>query len=264
MFSLFGGALRAIGGVIGAMLPRRWWPVLDDYVPASNAALAASVLTLLAGAALGITGFLGHLTEAASLTNDAFLATATRNPGEKIALPSGLSIFSFVTFLFLTPQGWAATYLTLSGAVRAIGTRVDDPHGDFLLTLVDAGARSLTGRAHAAADIRRRRRREGPIVPDRVLPGGQVGLPDATLVIVASTPKVGWQHGAVVLSDAGEFRLVAVEDREIDGRLRHLYGLARHADHEVFRRTVEYEFSPAARLILERQRPSTDSSGPAR
>jgi hypothetical protein len=38
----------AIGGVLAAMLPARWWSSLDRYVPATSAALAASILTLCA------------------------------------------------------------------------------------------------------------------------------------------------------------------------------------------------------------------------
>jgi hypothetical protein len=81
-------------------------------------------------------------------------------------------------------------------------------------------------------------------VRDRIVRGAQVGLPNAELVIVASRIKEGWDPRAVVLSDRGEFRIIEVEDRLIDGRLRRLYVLARHNDLEVFRRTVQYEFPP--------------------
>jgi hypothetical protein len=67
-------------------------------------------------------------------------------------------------------------------------------------------------------------------------------MPQAEVVVVTSRVKEGWAPGAVVLSDRGEFRILEVKDETIDGRLRRLYALARHADLEVFRRTVRYEF----------------------
>ncbi len=242
LMPLLATVLRGLAGTVAAMLPRRWWPALDDYVPASNAAFAASLATLLAGAALGITGFLEHLQASVSATNEVYLATAARAAGDDLSLPSGLSVLSLFTFLFFTPQGLIATYLTGSGFVRTLGTWFDDAHGDFALTALDATTRRLAGSGGAAYRAQHQQRREGPAVEDRVLRGADLGLPAAELVIVSARVKDGWAPGTVVLSDRGEYRILSIEDRVIDGRLRHLYAINRHSDLEVFRRSVGYHF----------------------
>ena len=234
--------MRVVAAVIAAMAPRHYWPALDRWVPVHNAALAASLLTLLTGAALGITGFISHLAEVTSANNELYLEAAKHAKGDEMPLPSALSGLSLFTFIFLTPQGWISTYLTLSGLVRAAGSQFDDPHGDLLLTALDAGVRKATRATSATVKEEQRHRLEGPRVRDRVLTGDDLGLPHADLVVVSSRVKEDWDHGTVVLSDDGEFRIVGIEDRTIDGRLRRLYVLARHSDLEVFRRMVRYEF----------------------
>lgn len=233
-----------ITGTLAAMLPRRWWPALDGHVPASQAAFAASMLTLLAGAALGITGFFEYLEVSVGAANEVYLATAVRASTDEIAAPSGLAVLSLFTFLFFTPEGLAATYLTGSGFVRVLGAWFDDPHGDFALTALDAAAWRLAGRSRAALQDRQRQRREGPAVRDRVSRGTDLGLPHAELVVLSSRPKEGWTVGTVVLTDRGALRIVSVEDRVVGGRLRHLYALTTHADLEVFRRSVHYDLPP--------------------
>jgi hypothetical protein len=234
--------VRWIGAIAAAMLPRRHWPALDGVVPASRAAAAASLLTMGAGVALGFVGFFAHLDEVASINNAAYLEAAVRYEGEKLALPSALSGLSFFTFVLLTPQGWLSSYLAVSGLVRTIGSQFDDPHGDFVLTLLDAGARRVATSTLRLGGIANRHRLEGPLVRDRVVAGNRVGLAVSDVVIIASRIKDGWEPGTIVLSNRGEFRILACEDRTIDGRLRRLYPLARVADLEAFRRTVTYEF----------------------
>ena len=162
-------------------------------------------------------------------------------------LPSALSGLSLFTFVFLTPQGWISSYLALSGLLRAAGSQFDDPHGDLLLTAFDAGVRKAAAHTSAKAREEHRHHLEGPRVRDRVVAGNEVGLPDADVVVLASRVKDDWTPGTVVISDNGEFRIVGVEDRTIDGRLRRLYALARHNDLEAFRRTVRYEFPRSER-----------------
>jgi hypothetical protein len=234
--------MRAIGAVLAAMLPRYYWGAFERWVPVHNAPLAASLLTLLTGAALGVTGFMSHLAEVTSANNELYMEAAQRVKGEDMPLPSALSGLSLFTFIFLTPQGWISTYLTLSGLVRAAGSQFDDAHGDLLLTAVDAGVRRAATATSVKAREEQRRRLEGPRVRDRIVTGAEVGLPHADVVVVASRIKDDWDHATVVLSDDGEFRVVGIEDRTIDGRLRRLYALARHNDLEAFRRVVQYEF----------------------
>ena len=263
MIAFASNILRAVAGTAAAMVPRRWWPLLDDYVPASDAAFAASLLTLLAGAAVGIPAFLAHAGASASLNNDAYVATAMHIPGDEAALPSGLSVLSLFTFVLFTPAGWASSYLVFSGFVRTVGSRFDDPHGDFLLTAADATVRATLRRTGLAHQDRKRRRLEGPAVPDRTVRGVQVGMPSVELVIVASQIKDGWVRGGVVLSDEGAFRIVGVEDKLIGGRLRHLYALARHTDLEVFRQTVQYEFASEARQTTDASLTGGQRSSPS-
>ena len=224
------------------MLPRHYWPAFERSLPVHNATFVASLLTLLAGAALGITGFMAHLAEVTSANTAAYMEAAPRAKTDDLPLPSALSGLSLFTFIFLTPQGWISTYLTVSGLVRTAGSQFDDPHGDLLLTAVDAGVRRYASHASAKTRDEQRHRLEGPRVRDRVLNGSELAMPEADLVVMASRIKDDWDHGTVVLSDDGEFRVVGIEDRTIDGRLRRLYALQRHTDLEAFRRTVRYEF----------------------
>jgi hypothetical protein len=234
---------RWIGGVAAAMVPRRYWPALDGFVPASRAAAVAALLTMGAGVALGFFGLFAHLREVASLNNAAYLEAAVRHGGEELPLPSALSGLSLFTFVLLTPQGWLSSYLAISGLVRTVGSQFDDPHGDFVLTLVDAGARRVATSTIRRGATANRHRLEGPRARDRVVPGNRVGLAVADVVIIASRIKDGWEPGTIVLSNRGEFRILDCEDRTIDGRLRRLYPLARVGDLQAFRRTVTYEFA---------------------
>ena len=246
MFALVRSAIGALVGTVAAMLPRRYWEALDPFVPASRGAPWAALLTVVGGAAIGFQGFLTHLAEVASLNNAAYMEAALRVGGDTMPLPSGPSSLAFFTFILLTPEGWASSYLVITGVVRAVGSQFDDPHGDFLLTLIDAGAWKVSAATARRADVENRHRLEGPVVRDRIVEGAHCGLPAADLVIVSSRIKDGWEPGAVVLSDRGEFRILAVEDRTIGGRLRRLYSLAPHEDLEAFRRTVRYAFPQGA------------------
>jgi hypothetical protein len=233
---------RALAAIPAAMLPRRYWPAIEEFVPVSQGSIPAAVVTLLAGLMLGIQGFLAHLGEVASQNNIAYLEAAQRVKGDTLPLPSAVAALAVFTFILFTPQGWLSTYLALSGLVRMVGAILDDPHGDFVLTISDAAIRNVRERTTRRASASRRLRLEGPPVRDRCVPGARVGMPQADVVVVASRVKEDWGPGAVVLSDRGEFRILEVKDETIDGRLRRLYALARHTDLEVFRRTVRYEF----------------------
>lgn len=235
------GIATTVPGIAAAMLPRRYWPMFDRYVPASGCAMAAGLLTLLAGVLIGIPGFLDHMTAQISMNNAALVrgvehTSITRN---MMGALSGLSLF---TFLLLTPEGWATMYLSITGLVRTAGAYFDDPHGDAFLTLIDAGIHRVAGAAARRGEIDNRALLEGPAVPDRVARGSHVGLPDVELVIVASRIKPGWDHGTVLITESGAYRVVWIEDRTLHGRLRHLYGVNAHNDLEVIRRGEQYRW----------------------
>jgi hypothetical protein len=245
-------ALAWIAGVAAATVPKRWWPTLDTYVPATDSAGIAATLTILLAGAIGVPGFIDHTTQQVSLNNRAVLAEAQKAAGRPEAEETlsqrdwgrmfvGVSSLSLLTFIFLTPAGWASTYLGISGTWRAIAAAVDDPFGDPILTGIDAlllrGARGA--RAHALRQ--QREAREGPQVPDRVVRGSHIGIDGADLVIIAARRKLSWNTGTVV--DTGErwYRVTSIEERTIGNWLRTLYVLTLHQDHEVFRRGVRYD-----------------------
>jgi hypothetical protein len=240
-----GDVARRIAGVAAAMLPARVWPALDLHVPATSSAFAAGLLTLFAGAAIGIPGFLHHATAQASLNTNAMLEAAVRpdiaDDDVTTAMPVAATSLSLFTFLLLTPAGWATTYLGLTGLVRTVGAAFDDPRGDLILGILDTAWRRTTGAVHDHRTRAHRERLEGPVVPDRIVPGPRVGLADSDLVIVASRLKEGWDVGTVVLTDGATYRVGPIVERIIAGRLRTLYPLTEHKDLEVFRRAVRYE-----------------------
>jgi len=245
-----GGVGRAVG-VLAAMLPARWWPWLDSYVPASTSAIPASILTLLAGMAIGIPGFLSYAQDAASAANAVAWETAKQNPDTANVgallrgAPSAFSALSLGLFLFTTPAGWLTMYLGASGLLRAVSAAIEDGFGDPLLTAVDAIACSARRRTMTTLDRVRRETLEGPEMPDRIMGAAQLNITGAELVIVASRPKPDWDKGTVVLTPEGTaYRVGVIEQRTVAGRLRTLYPLTEHKDLEAFRRCVRYELPP--------------------
>ena len=233
--------LRWLGGLLAANLPRHYWNALEAFVPVSSMATIAGLATLFTGLFTGVFGFILFATDVVSQNN-----AALANNVDPMAITrymlwamNGLMLFQF---LFLTPQGWIAMYCTASGLARSIGPMLADPHGDFLLTIVDAGARRAWAATVRRGEIDNRKLLEGPHVRDRVHRGAHLGLPKADLVVVASRLKEGWEPGAVVVTERGAYRVMEMEDRTMDGRLRRLYSLVLHEDLEVFRKIVHYEF----------------------
>jgi hypothetical protein len=240
-----GGFFTRAAGIASAMLPARLWADLDEHLPVTESAFIASLLTLLAGAAIGIPGFLNHAAEQSAFNTQAMLnAAVSTAPGAQsvdTSMSVGMSSLSLFTFLLLTPPGWATMYLGLTGLVRTVAATLDDPHGDLLLTVVDAVLVRSVRSGQARRTRTSREALEGPDVPDRVVSGAQVGLPAAQLVIVASRRKPDWDAGTVVITTGSVYRVGAIVERTIRGRLRTLYPLTEHKDFEAFRRTVRYE-----------------------
>jgi len=234
--------IRAAVGVLAALLPARWWPWLDQYVPATRLALASSILTVIAGGMTGIAGFVAFAQRQASAINDAVLnSPAAAAAGDDLSTLTlqGVSALSVLAF-FLTPTGIAAAYFTLSGLTRALSATIADGSGDPILTAIDAVARRF---GHGVTTTRRRRSREtleGAVVPDQVFRGAHLGI-DADLVIVCARRKGGWDQGTIVHSGEMWYRVGAIEERTMRGFLRTLYPLREVKDHGVFRRQVEYD-----------------------
>jgi hypothetical protein len=162
-----GGFGRVIG-ILAAMLPSRWWPWLDFYVPASSSAILASIVTLLAGMAIGIPGFLSYAQDAASAVNAVAWETAKQHPDtENVGAllrgaPAAFNALSLVGFLFTTPAGWLTMYLSGSGLLRAMSAALEGGFGDPLLTAVDAIAIGARRRTRTTLDRVRRETLEAP------------------------------------------------------------------------------------------------------
>jgi hypothetical protein len=243
--AILGKSLARVAGVAAAVLPKRYWGALDMYVPVTDSASIAGILTILTAGAIGVPGFITYAAYQVSSNNVTILRGAVspsnihaQDWGQMILGGSGLSIF---TFILLTPAGWVSTYLGISGTWRAIAAAVDDPLGDPILTGLDLFALRSWRWTRVRARQYRRRSMEGPVVGDRVIRGPQMGIEGAELVIISSRRKPLWDVGTAV--DTGErwFRLSAIEERRIGGYLRTLYLLNEHQDFEAFRRRVRYE-----------------------
>jgi hypothetical protein len=245
-------ALAWIAGVAAASVPKRWWPMMDPYVPVTESASIAAILTLLVAGAIGVPGFIDHTQQQVSLNNRAVLAEAQKAAARPEADETlsqrdwgrmfvGVSSLSLFTFIFLTPAGWASTYLGISGTWRAIAAAVGDPFGDPILTGVDSLLLRGARRTRAAAARQQREMLEGPEVPDRVVRGSHIGIAGAELVIISARRKPSWDAGTVVNTGEGWYRVTSIQERTIGGWLRTLYALSRHEDHEAFRRCVRYK-----------------------
>jgi hypothetical protein len=223
-------------------------------VPVTSSAAVAGLVTLLAGAAIGLPGYLHHLGVNASAVNRVVIDAAASgkhpeldNEGSLRRVGSSFGSLSLVTFFFFTTTGWITMYLTLSGLVRAVAGHLDDPRGDFVLSGVDALVHGIVQRTRQQHSARTREALEGPEVPDRAVAGVDIGMPGCDIVVIASRVKPDWDRGTAVLTQDGEFRVKVVEERTVDGRLRTLYGLDVHRDQEVFRRMVRYTLPSAAK-----------------
>jgi hypothetical protein len=219
------------------------WRALPQWVLVERAAFVSGLLTVLAGAAIGIPGFLEHAGANISFVNETIVREAQRTPTVDYnrGMVMGFSGLSIFTFLFLTPTGLLTMYLLVTGTVRAAGAWFDDPVGDPILTGVDVALAG--GHARHREDRMRRERAalEGPEVPDRVVSPAAAGLPGCDLVIVASRVKPGWEPGATVFTTEAAYRIGQPVEKTIAGRLRTLYPLSEHKDFEAIRKSVHYD-----------------------
>ena len=227
--------------MLAAWLPHRWWQRLPISIPVDRAAFVSGIATILAGAAVGIPGFLEHAHANASVALDAAVKELYRTEvyrGDLVMGYSGLSIF---TFLLITPEGWLTTYLLSTGLVRAVAAWLDDPVGDPILACVDNVF--IAGRTRAGAELARRTReaREGPEVADRAVSAASAGVTPCDVVIVAARRKPGWDRGTVVFTSETAYRIGEPIEKTVAGRLRTLYPLTEHTDLEAVRRSVDYE-----------------------
>lgn len=231
------------------MLPRRWWPRLDDHVPATSSALPAGLVTIAAAAIIGIPGFLKYVGYTSAASAGAAIRIVEENIQSRPDLDNAaamrhmavsMNALSIFFFLLTTPVGLLTMYLAVSGVVRTAGALVNDPHGDFMLTLADYGIRRGRTRHRQRAGANRRLALEGMELPDRIVTPAQAGIAGCDMVLVCSRRKPGWDGGTVLLTDEGAYRVGAIEERTMGGWLRTLYALTEHRDQEAIRRAVRY------------------------
>jgi hypothetical protein len=235
--------LAFLVAIPATLLPHRTWSRLPAWLSVDAAAFPAGIVTLFAGMAIGIPGFLTHAGANVSMANQAVLDAAMRDPriGYDRGMVSGFGGLSIVTFLLLTPTGWMTSYLVASGAVRAAAAWFDDPVGDPVLTGLDqilwrSRERRMTTHAREAREAL-----EGPETADRVVSSAKAGIPGCDLVIVTARRKSGWERGVVVYTDDACYRIGDPVERTIGGNLRTLYPLTEHTDLEAIRKSVNYQ-----------------------
>lgn len=236
-------ALDAIAAVLAGLLPRRHWTALD--LPIAEWATPGGLLTLLAGAAFGITGYFTHLEQ--TLDSAYFV-------------PSPYMMVAFFGYVFFTGHGLFSLYLVGSGLARAVSGWVGEPCGDPILSAVDRVVHRARGAAALRASRRKRRAAEGADEPDRRYPGDWADLAGVDFVIVAARRKPGWTTGTFIITDAGWFTLGEPFDRPFPQGVRTIYPLTRLTTLDVMRNGVAYDLPPLRPYPPRRRRDAAEPS----
>lgn len=233
-------------GSVASLLPYRLWSSLPSDLPIERGAFASGMVTSIAGATVGISGFLAHAHGTASLGIDAMLhqTFTDSRAGYSQGMVQGFAGLSIFTFLLLTPLGWLTLYLTGTGALRAAAAWFDDPFGEPILTGIDHLFTRRQERRAARAAVDRREALEGPEVADRIVSPSAAGIGDCDFAIVSSRRKPGWERGVAVFTQDGCYRLGEPIERIVNGCLRTVYPLKEHTDLEAVRKSVLYELPP--------------------
>ena len=234
-----------VAAVVAGVLPRRVWPTLEPWLPIRSAAAVSGLATLLAGFFIGVGGFFTFATQLASANNDWMLGRLGAPPATGDAavglVPYGMSVLTLFLFVFFTPTGLFALYLTASGTLRAIAAYVDDPHGDFVLSGLDWASTTLFERNRQERRQIARRRLEGEDAPDVLQTGEWAELPDADYVVLAARRKAEWNAGAIVMTSSDWYKLGVPFDILTPAGMRTAYPLKRMEAVEVGRRGIQYE-----------------------
>lgn len=235
--------LAFLASMVVTTLPHRLWSRLPGSFPLHAGALASALVTLLAGAAVGIPGFLEHAGLNVSIANQGVLDAAMRDPrvGYERGMVTGGVSLSIFTFLLLTPKGWLTMYLLGTGGLRMAAAWFDDPIGDPVLTILDGKLLARLDKKRAERERRTREELEGPEIRDRVITSERAGIPGCDLVIVAARRKPGWARDVVVYTADTCYRIGDPVERVVAGNVRTLYPLTEHVDLEVVRKSVNYD-----------------------
>jgi hypothetical protein len=260
-----------VAGALAAVLPARYWPGIERRgIAAADTAGVSALLTLVPAAVLGVRAFLAHVGAGATAADRVVVQIATTqirsSTGPEItsSAAQAISVASALTFL-VTPAGALTMYLAASASLRLLGSYLDAPFGDPLLTCVDAGVRHVSHAMRGTYDSARQRTSFGPAVADRIVDGAAVDVPNADVVIVSSRPKENWDPGVMVVSSDGCYLIGTPLRRRIDRRDRILYPLVRKHDAAIVRRSVRYEVGERRRRYDDpRLSKASDESSPGR
>ena len=214
--------------VLAGFLPRRYWEDID--LPIENVALASALVNFFAGAAFGIVGYFAFM--------EYVLA-------QRLWTAPPMMIQVYISYVFLTPRGLFSLYLVGSGFVRYASWFIDEPHGDPILTGLDAAWRRLLTSKKGRATRNERHALERADEPDRLYDGEWAGLEGVDYVVVAARRKPGWITGTWVITNDGWFTLGEPFDRPMPNGLRTVYPLTLQTTTlDVLRKGVYYELPP--------------------
>lgn len=265
-------AVRHVLAIGANVLPRRLWTEWEGRLPVARMATASALLTFFLGFGVGIPGFLRYAAGASGAITNAMLQAGYAEIAHKAAPGAsagayGLSIFSLAAFAFFTPTGLLATYLVSTGLYRLLAVAAHEPRSDPLLALLDGGARRVLWKVALGRVVADRERREGEAVPDVLLKGKDLGVPQADFLVISSRWKTGWEPGVVVVTAEKRYRILPAFDRRLAEGLRRIYPLAELPAAEVMRRSIAYElprlsaYDPVKRtttLVAEESPPQTE------
>lgn len=246
MFDHLVGSACGVLAVFAAYLPSRYWPALA-WLPIRNAALPSAILSIVAGAVVGLGGFLTYSERVGRETSALIVKAAEaqltgRLPHDPSLNIAPVAVAALTPFAFLiTPLGLLATYLIVTGFARMITWVVHEPSGDPILTAIDTAIRRASGRARDALERHARESEEGAEEPDRLYVAEWAGVADADLVVVASRRKPEWEAGTFVITPEKWFVLRAPFDLRLPDGLRTIYPLKELTTNDVLRKGVSYE-----------------------
>jgi hypothetical protein len=231
-----------------ALLPKRYWQAFD--LPMANMAPVSSWVTMLGGFIVGVPGYFAYLERLRGAKGASILDISTAQIEGRLpetaqvsAIPSVLYMTAPLQFL-LTPLGFVAGYLVLTGLFRIVASFVDDAQGDPVLTGLDTlGRRLFTSRQQRVVRVERATL-ERMDEPDRRYDGDWAGLAGVDFVIVSSRRKPEWTKGTWVITNDGWFVLGDPFDRPMPNGLRTVYPLTAQTTLEAVRKSVQYELPP--------------------
>ena len=231
-----------------ALLPKRYWQSFD--LPMATMAPWSSWLTMIGGFVIGVPAYFAFLERLRSVPAASILEISKAQVAGTLpetaavsAIPSVMYMTAPLQFL-LTPIGFLAGYMVMTGLFRIAASFVDEAQGDPALTGIDTlGRRLFTSRQQRAARVAREKL-EKTDEPDRRYDGDWAGLSGVDFVIVSSRRKPGWTKGTWVITEDGWFVLGEPFDRPMPNGLRTVYPLTAQTTLEAVRKSVQYELPP--------------------